>query len=163
MKLQLPKLLERQRDILYAWNDTSINFITVSCGRQVGKTQTATQIAIKTLVEPLYGQRVVKIGFFLPTYKQARMVFKRVRDLISGAKGFTFNKTELRVSYTGERDGKKVSGFIEFWTSENDNCRGNTYDYVFVDEACFVKGEIWFEAILATASVALSAKRERFF
>lgn len=159
MQLKLHKLKDRQRDILNAWNDKSINFITVCCGRQVGKTQTAVQIAIKTLVEPLYEQSMVKIGFFLPTYKQARMVFKRVKTLLGNNQGFTFNKTELRVTYKGLFKDKPINSFIEFWTSENDNCRGNTYDYLFVDEACFVKSDIWFEAILATGSVALSAKK----
>jgi len=157
MQLIVPKLTPRQKDIHYAWLDKSTNFVTVSCGRQVGKTQTAMQIAIETLIKPLYEQSVVRIGFFLPTYKQARMVFKRVKSILGNNKGFTFNKTELRVSFSGERDTKKLTGFIEFWTSENDNCRGNTYDYLFVDEACFVKSDIWFEAILATGSVALSA------
>lgn len=160
MKINVPKLTPRQIDIFKAWKDKSITYLTVSCGRQVGKTQVAVQLAIDTLINPLYGQSLVRIGFFLPTYKQARMVFKRTSGLIGKIKGFTFNKSELRISFSGINylTNKPMTGFIEFWTSENDNCRGNTYEYLFVDEACFIKSEIWSEAILSTALVALSAR-----
>lgn len=151
INIRLNKLIGRQRDILESWFDKSITYLTVSCGRQVGKTQTMLQIAISNSLRPLYGQDSCRSGIFLPTYKQARMAYKRTSDMLMPYKmfGFRFNKSELRITFPNGSE-------IEYWTSDNDNCRGYTYQYLFVDEACFVKADIWSEAILATVTVALS-------
>ena len=152
VQIILEKLTPRQMDIYRAWLDKSIDYVTVSCGRQVGKTQTLMQITIQNGLKPLHGQPFCAMGVFLPVNKQAKMVFNRTRKILQKYDGFDFNKTELSIRFPN-------GSTIQYWTSENDNCRGNTYDYLFADEACFIKGELWYEAIIQTVLISLSKKK----
>ena len=93
------------------------------------------------------------VGIFLPTYKQARTQFNRLKKGLKDAgKHIKFNKTEFNVEFPN-------GSFIKYHTAENDNCRGDTFQSIIVDEACFVKGDIFFEAILPTVAISVGQKR----
>ena len=147
MNIKGIELSKRQREIADAVINSNYKYIIVSTGRQVGKSTVAGQIALYLVIN----NKSYKVGFFLPTFKQAKEQFSRItKGLVNVDDSLvTFNKTDLEISFCN-------GSVIKFWTSENDNCRGYTYQSIIVDEACFVKDEIFSAAILATVLVSLS-------
>lgn len=147
MNIQGFKLSNGQREIADAVINSEYKYITVSTGRQCGKSSIAGQISLYlTINNPNY-----RLGFFAPTYKQSREQFHRI---VKGLKGVnesvvTFNKTDLEITFSN-------GSSIKYLTSENDNCRGYTFQTIIVDEACFVKDEIFSAAILPTVAISLS-------
>jgi hypothetical protein len=147
MNIQGITLSKRQREIAEAVIDSPYKYIVVSTGRQVGKSTVAGQIALHLVMN----NSNYKVGFFLPTFKQAKEQFGRITKGLQALPDsiVTFNKTDLEIIFCN-------NSIVKFWTSENDNCRGYTYNSIIVDEACFVKDEIFSAAILATVLVSLS-------
>lgn len=147
MNIKGIELSKRQREIADAVINSNYKYIIVSTGRQVGKSTVAGQIALYLVIN----NKSYKVGFFLPTFKQAKEQFSRItKGLVNVDDSLvTFNKTDLEINFIN-------GSSIKFWTSENDNCRGYTYQSIIVDEACFVKDEIFSAAILATVLVSLS-------
>jgi len=91
------------------------------------------------------------VGFYAPTFKQAREQFRRLEKGLKGVPGIDFNRTELTIKFPN-------NSFVQFQTAENDNMRGSTYGSIIVDEAGFVKDDIFNAGILPTVAVSLSAK-----
>lgn len=143
------KLTDLQRSIYEACDlDSPYQYIVVSTGRQIGKTTLDIQVALNwTINNPNF-----KLGFFMPVFKQCKKVFTSFERGLKNVSFATFNKTDLMINFSN-------GSTIQFFTSENDNCRGFTFDAIIVDEACFVKDEIFTAAILPTVAVALSAGR----
>ena len=128
-----------------------IQYVIICTGRQVGKTVTAQIVASNWAIETAG----YEVGFFLPTHKQCKNVFRRMMKMFGDMKHLvTFNKSEFTVTFWN-------GSSIQFFTSENDNCRGFTFGAIIVDEACFIKDDIWQEAIQATVAVSLSKKNAK--
>ena len=143
-------LTDKQKDIYHAWLNPVNKYITVSCGRQVGKSQVACVIAIRTALQglPDNPNSYCTIGIFLPTYKQTAILYKRIISLLGNSvKGMKANASNKEITFPN-------GSIIRFHTADNDNMRGQTYDYIIVDEACMVKGEIWEAGIEPTVSIA---------
>lgn len=149
LKLNI-KLSDKQKKIL---SDCSLHLkkydtIVVSTGRQVGK----TTIGIITALKWIFGRKNYQIGFFSPTHRQALNVFNRFKKIL---KPFERNNmVSFRTSpdtYIEFWDGSK----IQFFTSDNDNMRGYTFDSIIIDEACFIKDDIFNGGILPTVSISL--------
>jgi hypothetical protein len=141
------ELSERQREIYnHCKIGNGIQYVKVCTGRQVGKTLICTVTAAAWAL----GYASFKIGFFLPVYKQCKKVFKGLKKMLTPLHGsLSFNHTDLIVEFWN-------GSTIQFFTSENDNCRGETFDAIIVDEACFIKDEIWTQAIQPTVNASLS-------
>lgn len=144
---------ERQRDIVkYCEFGNGIQFVAVSTGRQVGKTTIAIVIAAKWFLE----NAGIHIGIFLPINKQCKNVFNRLESSLNElivAKEVKVNKTDLTFTSSS-------GSVIKFLGSDNDSVRGFTFDAVIIDEANFIKNEIFQAAIQPTFSVSLSKKNE---
>jgi hypothetical protein len=142
-------LSEKQRDIVNLCKiGNGVQYVAVCTGRQIGKTTLDNVVAIQWSVE----QKGFNTGFFMPVYKQCKKVFRSLERMLKPlGKKVEFNKTELLITFWN-------GSTIHFFTSENDNCRGETFDAIIVDEACFVKQDIWEEAIEPTVAVSLSKK-----
>jgi hypothetical protein len=140
-------LSERQEEIYnHCRIGNGIQYVKVCTGRQVGKTLICTVTAAAWAL----GYASFKIGFFLPVYKQCKKVFKGLKKMLTPLHGsLSFNHTDLIVEFWN-------GSTIQFFTSENDNCRGETFDAIIVDEACFIKDEIWTQAIQPTVNASLS-------
>ena len=153
LKLNI-KLSKKQKAIL---SDCSLHLkkydtIIVSTGRQVGK----TTIGIITALKWIFNRKNYQIGFFSPTHRQALSVFNRFKKIlkpfeISGM--VTFRTAPS--TYIEFWDGSK----IQFFTSDNDNMRGSTFDSIIIDEACFIKDDIFNGGILPTVSISLGKKK----
>ena len=141
------KFSEKQQEI-YDWCKigNGIQYVVVSTGRQVGKTLTDSAVSISWSL----AHSNFKTGFFLPTYKQCKKVFNGVKRMLTPLhKYIEFNKTDYTITFWN-------GSIIQFFTADNDNCRGFTFDAIIVDEACFVKNDIWEEAIEPTVAASLS-------
>lgn len=150
--LRVPPLTPRQREIYDLWFNAPYRYLIVSCGRQVGKSHTALMIALKTALKPLYGSKKCRIGYFMPYIDGAKLQYKRLVETVGGKlQGLNTNDTERKVTFAN-------GSTVRFLGTDNPkSIRGNTFDYIIVDEACFVDGEVWQSSILATISIALSA------
>lgn len=148
LEFQLVDLLPRQLEIFEDSSPGSpYDTVVAVTGRQVGKTLTATQIVLNWM----FTYDGAKIGFFMPTRKQCVKVFNQLLFGIEDIKGlFEINKTYLTIT------SKVNKSFVKFITAQNDNFRGDTYDCIIVDEACFVKDEIYQAGIRATVMNAIS-------
>lgn len=153
MKKQIVKipLTKRQKDIVAAWLCPENKYVTVSCGRQVGKSYAAIVIALKTALacSNMFGLKKVKIGFFMPFNDGAREMYERANE-------FIYNKLSGVITNSTQRTIKFSNGsIIRFLGAESAKAiRGKFFDFVIVDEACFVKPNVWQEAITATLSRA---------
>lgn len=142
-------LSEKQRQIL-DWCEigNGIQTVAVCTGRQIGKTTIDDVVAIKWCA----GIKEYKVGFFLPIYKQCKKVFRGLKKMLRHlGKNVDFNSTDLLITFWN-------GSTIQFFTCENDSCRGETFDAIIVDEACFVDSDIWQRAVQPTVQVSLSKK-----
>jgi len=144
---------DKQREIVeYCELGNGIQIVAVATGRQVGKSTIAILIATKWFLE----NDNFSVGFFLPIYKQCKNLFDRLlialKSLID-AKLVVVNKSDM--SFTSNSGSK-----IQFYGSDTDTMRGNTFDALIVDEANFIRDDIWQAAILATIGAALSERNE---
>lgn len=145
IKASMP-LTKRQKEIYEACKLTSpYKKVFVCTGRQVGKTHLLIQCSLDYTVN----NADYKVGFFMPSWKQCRKVFAQIKRGFRGnfAK---FNNSSLIISFN---NGSQ----IQFFTAENDNCRGFTHDAIVIDEACFVKDEIYQAAIIPTVLKKMSS------
>lgn len=140
------KLSKIQRDIYDACNlDSDNDFIVVSCGRQVGKSTVASQV----ICNWCFNNYEYKVGFYAPTYKQAREQYKRIEKGLRKVQGMEFNKSELLVTFPN-------GSTCLFITADNDGMRGYSFDSIVIDEAGFVKDDIFNAGILPTVAVSIS-------
>ena len=143
------ELKPKQKQI-YEWCElgNGIQYVNVCTGRQVGKTTTDLVVALMWSL----GKKYFDTGFFFPTYKQCESAFNRLKKMLRPLhKYILFNKKNYTVTFWND-------SVIQFFTADNDNCRGFTFDAIIVDEACFVKDDIWNAAIKPTVAVSLSKK-----
>ena len=140
------KLSKLQRKIYDACNlDTEDSIIVVSCGRQVGKSTVASQI----ICNWCFNNYEYKVGFYAPTYKQAREQYKRMEKGLRKVRDIEFNKSELLITFPN-------GSSCLFITADNDGMRGYSFDSIVIDEAGFVKDEIFNAGILPTVAVSVS-------
>jgi len=90
-----------------------------------------------------------KIGWVSPIYKQCKKVFDEI-DNAFASNQFVFkhkNKTDL--TFTSHNNTS-----INFYSAERyDNIRGETFDYLILDEFAFMDSEAWSEVLRATVLV----------
>ena len=120
-------------------------YITVVSPRQIGKSILLINLilyyAINDKDNPI-------IGVITPVYSQAKKILEDLYAAIKDSgiiESGNFSSFSLTLK-TGAR--------IIFKSSEReDNLRGNTFDYLFLDEAAYQRKDAWENAILPTALV----------
>jgi phage FluMu gp28-like protein len=86
------------------------------------------------------------IAWVSPIYKQSKKVFDELERATANSGLFEFNRSELTV--------KGFGSTIHFFSGERpDNIRGNTFDYLVIDEMAFNRPELWTEVLQATVLV----------
>jgi phage terminase large subunit-like protein len=86
------------------------------------------------------------IAWVTPVYKQGKKVFAELEKATRLSGLFEFNQSELTV--------KGFGSTISFFSGERpDNIRGNTFDYLIIDETAFTREELWSEVLSATVLV----------
>lgn len=107
-------------------------FKVLACGRRWGKTRMCSLIAIE---RAFAGKRVWWIG---PTYQVARIGWREVTTIVSQFPvPIAVREGSLTVEFPS-------GGFVAFKSADApDNLRGEGLDYLIMDEADFVKRDVW--------------------
>ena len=133
---------DKQRSIHEAINHGHEKYYSLNIGRQFGK----TLLGINQLLYWAINDPGCKIAWITPVYKQGKKVFAEIERATSASGFFSFNKSDLMITGFGST--------IEFFSGERpDNIRGNTFDYMVVDEMAFTRPELWDEVLSATVLV----------
>jgi phage terminase large subunit-like protein len=110
-------------------------FKVLCCGRRWGKTRLGTLLC---LAAALKGGRAWWVA---PSYKVAAVGWRGLKALARQIPGVTLNESERLVSLPGGGTVQVRSG------DDPDSLRGDSLDFVVLDEAAFCKEAVWEEAL----------------
>lgn len=136
----------KQLAVHEACNNPDLFFISVNAGRQSGKTALSQQQALKWALD----DPNIIVYWVSPTAAQADKVYKQILKMIDGQPFMTSSKgsqgdTEI-LFYNGSK--------IQFRSAaQEDSLRGETIEYLVIDEAAFQKESVFFEILLPMLNV----------
>lgn len=112
-------------------------FRVLVAGRRFGK----TQLALIELIRSVWSSPASAAWYVAPTYRQAkRIAWQRLKDLLSGSE-IAINETDLSIRI-------KNAGSISLRGADNyDSLRGNSLNFVVLDEFAAMKPQVWSEAL----------------
>jgi len=145
-EIRLYKPYNKQIPIHKACNDTTTFFITVDAGRQSGKTALSEQQAIYWALN----KPDMLVYWVSPTQSQVGKVYKQTLEMII--------QTPVIKSYKGGMGDTEIiftnGSQIKFRSAaQEDSLRGETIDYLIVDEGAFVKEAVFNEILLPMLNV----------
>lgn len=133
---------DNQRLIHNSINKDPYKYYALNIGRQFGK----TMLGINQMLFWAINHPGCNIAWVTPVYKQSKKVFDEMERVTRSADLFDFNRSDLTI--------KGFDSQITFFSGERpDNIRGNTFDYLIVDEFAFCRSELWDEVLSATVLV----------
>ena len=133
---------EKQRLIHDSINKEPFKYYTLNIGRQFGK----SMLGINQMLYWAINHKGCNIAWVTPVYKQSKKVFTDFEKYTQNSGLFSYNKSELLIQGLGST--------IQFFSGERpDNIRGNTFDFLIVDEMAFTRRELWDEVLSATVLV----------
>lgn len=133
-----------QRVKIDAIEQGNAKYIVLTTGRQWGKTMLAQNLILKWAIENP-NQTLMWVS---PVYSQAKKVFDAL-DKATAESGLVVNSHKSNFTI------KFVNGSIIYFKSGErpDSIRGFTLDYLIVDEAAFLKDEVWNQVLKPTILV----------
>lgn len=145
---------EKQKEIIkYCEIGNGIQQVNVATGRQVGKSTVGIYVATTWCSDyPNF-----EVGFFLPVYRQCKNIFNRLLKALSNAIKANIvkvNKTDLLLTF-------KNGSSIRFIGADNGTARGFTFDGVIVDEANFIRDEVYLAVIKPTMDAKMSKLNDK--
>jgi hypothetical protein len=145
MKVELYTPHKNQQKIHDSINNEHYKYYSLNIGRQFGK----SLLGVNQALYWLFNVKNAKIGWVSPIYKQCKKVFNDI-DLAFANNQQVFkekNKTDLYFKSHGQST-------IQFYSSESyDNIRGETFDYLIMDESAWQSEQAWTEVLRATVLV----------
>jgi hypothetical protein len=133
---------DKQKLIHNSINNEPYKYYILNIGRQFGK----SMLGINQLLYWAINDKGCNIGWVTPIYKQSKKVFDEIEKATSKSGLFEFNRSDLTIKGFGSQ--------ISFYSGERpDNIRGNTFDYLIIDEFAFTRDELWNEVLSATVLV----------
>jgi len=143
---------EEQKKVISSLENEDIFYVTLAAGRQVGKTLLSLNIVIKWLLS----KKNITLMYVSPFEAQSRKVYNQLF--------LSLEKTSLIKKATSS------SGNIEIIMNNNskvlfkaaaaeDSLRGETLDYLIIDEASFIKEKVFLEVLMPM----LSTKGKKVF
>lgn len=136
---------KNQRIIHDSIDNEAYKYYVLDIGRQFGKSSLGENQALKWL----FNEPNVKIGWISPIFRQCKKIYTEI-DVAFGNSPFVFkekNKTDL--IFKSHKDS-----ILQFFSAENyDNIRGETFDYLIIDEAAWISEQAWTEVLRATVLV----------
>lgn len=131
-----------QRLIHDSINNESHKYYILNIGRQFGK----TLLGINQMLYWAINDKGSNIAWVTPVYKQGKRVFDELEKVTKSSGLFEYHRSDLWI--------KGFGSTISFFSGEKpDNIRGNTFDYLIVDEMAFTRPELWDEVLSATVLV----------
>jgi phage FluMu gp28-like protein len=133
-----------QKDWIEKIEDPAIKYACLVVGRQVGKSLLATNLILKWALE----NNGVVCMYAAPLYSQVRKIFDDIHKVVASTPLLvSSNKSNYEMVLL---NGSKIL----FRSTENaDSLRGYTLNYLIVDEAAFVKNNVWDEILKPTILV----------
>jgi hypothetical protein len=132
----------KQKEIHNSIINESYKYYILNIGRQFGK----TMLGINQMLYWAINHKGCNIAWVTPIYKQSKKVFDEMEKVTKTSGLFEYNRSDLTI--TG------FNSQIQFFSGERpDNIRGNTFDYLIVDEMAFTRPELWSEVLSATVLV----------
>jgi len=144
VKLYTPH--ETQKPVHDCCNDETAFFITVDAGRQSGKTALSQQQA---LYWALTNNKVL-VYWVSPTNSQANKVYKQIVDMVAATpmvKNCKGSVGDLEIAFNNGSTIKFRSA------AQEDSLRGETVDYLIIDEAAFIKESVFQEILLPMLNI----------
>ena len=133
---------EKQRLIHNSINNEKYKYYSLNIGRQFGK----SMLGINQMLYWCINDKGCNIAWVTPIYKQGKKVFDEIEKATSKSGLFQYNRSDLTITGFGSK--------INFFSGERpDNIRGNTFDYLIIDEYAFTRPELWDEVLSATVLV----------
>lgn len=136
-----------QQDMLSLIDNPQNKYILAAMSRQIGKSVLCKVLCTKWLLEPNK-----EIGYLTPTLKLSKKFFNDLTSVIPESLLVKSNASDLVIqSITGST--------LYFYSAEQGNrIRGNTFDYLILDEAAFYKEDqganhIWYSILQPTIKV----------
>lgn len=135
---------QKQREWITQLENPDVKYVTLCTGRQIGKTLLAENLILKWSLTTNNSLTMV----VAPVYSQVRKIFDDLeRVLASTNLVVSKNKSNYEMVLL---NGSKII----FRSAERpDTMRGNTLDYLIVDEAAFIADKVWDEVLKPTILV----------
>ena len=131
MEIRLPTLHPRQLEVARH----PARFRVLVCGRRWGKTRLAV---LESLAVALRGGRVWWVA---PTYAQASIGWRLARPMAAAIPGTVIREVDRVLRFPG-------GGEIWFKSADRpDSLRGEGLDALVIDEADFIDGDVWEQAL----------------
>ena len=146
-EVQLYEPYNKQLEVHNSCSDLSYLFTTVNASRQTGKTTLAQNQAIKWALE--FDDAVIM--WVSPTNSQVTKVYKNIIAAIGDApfvNSYRATAGDIEIIFTNGSIIKFKSAHAE------DNLRGETVNFMIIDEAAFVKESTFLEILLPMLNVA---------
>lgn len=142
VEIELPQLYEAQRRAIYA----AARFVFIEASTKAGKT-------FGCLVWQLHQVLTIEgeHWWIAPVYSQAKMAFRRVKNMLRGWPHWTANETELTITFSNGSRWCFRSG------EKPDNLYGEDVRSAVVDEASRMREESWtaiYSTLTATGGCA---------
>lgn len=134
----------KQREWIDQIEQPDVKYVTLCTGRQIGKTLLAENFILKWgLTTPNSLTMVVA-----PVYSQVRKIFDDLEKVLASTNlVVSKNKSNYEIVLINKSK-------IIFRSAERpDTMRGNTLDYLIVDEAAFIADKVWDEVLKPTILV----------
>jgi hypothetical protein len=144
--IKLYKPYGKQKLVHKACNDDETFFITVNAGRQAGK----TMLAINQALYWALSRPKTIVYWVSPTTNQCTKVYNQIKNAML--------KTDMIKSYKGSAGDTEMvfknGSIIKFrGAAQEDSLRGESVDYLIVDESAFIKGDTINEILLPMLNV----------
>lgn len=126
-------------------NNDHYKYYVLNIGRQFGK----SLLGVNQALYWFFNESNRSIGWVSPIYKQCKKVFSDIDNAFANSQQVfkEKNKTDLILK-------SHSNSTIQFFSSEvYDNIRGNTFDYLIIDEAAWQQEQAWTEVLRATVLV----------
>lgn len=133
-----------QRRVINTIENSEAKFITLVTGRQWGKTLLGINLILKWALTTNNST----LMWVAPVYSVSKKVLEEITNAVGGTPVVkSINKSDMEIRFI---NGSKIL----FRSGEReDNLRGNTLDYLVVDEAAFIKDTVWNQVLKQTVMV----------
>ena len=145
MKVTLYTPHINQQRIHDSINNEPYKYYSLNIGRQFGK----SLLGVNQALYWLFNDHKVKIGWVSPIYRQCKKVFSDIDNAFGNNQQVFKEKNKTDLIFKSYSDST-----IQFYSSENyDNIRGETFDYLIMDESAWQSEQAWTEVLRATVLV----------
>jgi hypothetical protein len=139
MEVTLFTPYDKQKEIIDQFADSPHKFGIAACGRQVGKSLLGQNLMIYWLLS----DNASKGAIISPIYNQSKKIFNELTEAANEVIQEK-NKADLTIKFVN-------GSTLQFLGAERyDSIRGFSFNYMFIDEAAYIKEEAINNAILPT-------------